>query len=100
MAFPILTSRDLRSLRGTFDKTSQELSLAAGYDNSNPYKSWENGKGAPTVNEFFEITAHCGLTPSESVDWLTAPRKDELLKTLFNAVRNRKPVVLLDEEYP
>ena len=100
MALPILTSRDLRSLRGTFDKTSQELSSAAGYNNSNPYKNWENGKGAPTVNEYFAITAHCGLTPSECVDWLTARRKDERLKTLFNVVRNRKPVVLLDEDHP
>lgn len=100
MAFPILTSRDLRSLRGIFHKTSQELSSAAGYNKSNPYKNWENGKRAPTVNEFFEITAHCGLTPSESVDWLTAPRKDDRLKTLSNVVRNRKPVVLLDEDHP
>jgi|GEM_PF-5974455 len=100
MAFPVLTSKDLCSLKLTFHKTSQELSSAAGYHKRDPYKNWENDKGAPTVNEFFEITAHCGLTPSESIDWLTAPRKDELLMTYYQLIRNRKPIVLLDEDHP
>ena len=100
MAFPTLTSQDLRSLKLTFQKTSKELSSAAGYHNHNPYKEWENGKGAPTVNEYFAITAHCGLTPSESFDWLIAPRKNDLLMVYYKLTRNRKPVVLLGEEHP
>lgn len=100
MTIPAITSKDLRALKLTFHKTSNELSSAAGYDKSNPYKNWENGKGAPTVNEYFAITAYCGLTPSESFDWLTADKKDELLITFYKLVRNRKPVVLLNEECP
>lgn len=98
MALPVLTSKDLRTLKLIFQKTSQELSSAAGYHNHNPFNNWENGIGAPTINEYFEMTAYCGLTPSESFDWLTATQKDEALMVFYKLTRNRKLVVLLDEE--
>lgn len=89
MVLPILTSKDLRDLKQLFQKTSQELSRAAGYHFQDPFKNWENGKGAPTINEYFAITAYCGLTPSESFDWLTATKKYEALMVLYKLVRSR-----------
>lgn len=100
MAFPVLTNQDLLSLQHIFQKTSEELSSAAGYYKRNVFEKWANGKGEPTVNEYFAIITHCGLTPSESIDWLTAANKVDQLKVLHQIARNRKPVVLLDEIHP
>lgn len=100
MTIPKLTRQDLSSLKYTFQQTSKALSSAAGHHQHNIYRDWEKGKGAPTINEYFAITAHCGLTPSESFDWLTATNKDETIALLYQLVRNRKPVVLTDQECP
>lgn len=100
MVHPSLSSKDLQHLSLIFGKPSDELSRAAGYTNTDPYTDWQQGRGAPTVNEYFAITNHCGLTPSEAFDLLTNENKEQYLLLLYKLAHRRQPVILIQSECP
>ncbi|WP_232358512.1 helix-turn-helix transcriptional regulator [Paraneptunicella aestuarii] len=74
----IIKGVDLKAMRQFAKLTTVQMAEAAGVKTRKTYENWEKEVGCPSVNQFFQMVAACGLNYKDVLEVYLPAQKQNM----------------------